>query len=76
MWTDACNKAFVKLKQALISPSIMGYPLNHGGSFYLDVDASGIGLGGVLAQIQSGQERVISHASRALNKAEKKLLYN
>ena len=70
-WTEACNQAFVQLKQALISPNIMGYPLNHGGSFYLDVDASGIGIGGVLAQEQGGHERVISYASRALSKAEK-----
>ena len=49
----------------------MGYPLNNGGPFVLDVDASDVGIGGVLHQIQEGCERVIAYASRALNEAEK-----
>ncbi|XP_052778481.1 uncharacterized protein LOC128215916 [Mya arenaria] len=70
-WTVACEDAFIALKQALIGPDIMGYPLNEAGSFYLDTDASGVGLGAVLSQIQSGRERVIAYASRATNKAER-----
>ena len=49
----------------------MGYPLNGAGEFILDVDASDIGIGGILHQIQEGRERVIAYASRALNKAER-----
>ncbi|KAH3787456.1 hypothetical protein DPMN_165580 [Dreissena polymorpha] len=49
----------------------MGYPLNDGGLFILDVDASGLGIGGVLAQEQKGRERVISYASRAMYRADK-----
>ena len=49
----------------------MGYPLNEAGEFVLDVDASDIGIGGILHQVQDGRERVIAYASRALNKAEK-----
>ncbi len=70
-WTVECAQAFTKLKQALVSPSVMGYPLNDGGDFMLDVDASGVGIGGVLSQIQGARERVIAYASRAMNKAER-----
>jgi len=35
----------------------MNYPLNEGGSFYLDVDASGVGIGAVLSQMQDNNMR-------------------
>ena len=70
LWSQACDEAFEKLKKALISTDVMGYPLNDGGMFVLDVDASDVGIGGVLHQVQEGRERVIAYASRALNKAE------
>ena len=70
-WTAECDKSFDRVKQALVSSDIMWYPLNEAGCFILDVDASDIGIGGVLHQEQNGQEKVIAFASRALNKAEK-----
>ena len=45
----------------------MGYPLNEAGDFILDVDASDVGIGGVLHQVQGDKEKVIAYASRALN---------
>ena len=33
----------------------MGYPQNEGGEFILDVDASDVGIGGVLAHIQNAK---------------------
>ena len=36
------------MKKALVSTDIMGYPLNDGGEFILDVDASDLGIGGIL----------------------------
>ena len=54
-----------------MSTDIMGIPANEGEDFILDVDASDIGIVGVLQEIQEGCERVIAYASRALNKAEK-----
>jgi hypothetical protein len=33
------------VKEILTSPDVMGYPLNDGGTFYLDVDLSGYGIG-------------------------------
>lgn len=71
IWTANCQNAFTSLKVAFTSPPVMGYPKKDAGDFILDVDASGVGIGGVLAQIQDEQERVISYGSRALNKAER-----
>ena len=70
IWGEACDSAFARLKKALVSSDVMGYPLNEGGDFILDVDASDVGIGGVLHQVQQGKEKVIAYASRALNKAE------
>ncbi|MCW4336191.1 MAG: RNase H-like domain-containing protein [Candidatus Thiodiazotropha endolucinida] len=71
IWNEACEKSFQGLKKALVSTDVMGYPLNDAGSFILDVDASDVGIGGILHQVQDDRERVIAYASRALNKAEK-----
>ena len=69
-WTEQCQEAFEKLKEALISPEIMAYPLDEG-EYFLDCDASGYAIGGVLSQMQDGVERVIAYGSKMLNKAER-----
>ena len=69
-WTEQCQEAFEKLKEALISPENMAYPLDEGG-YFLDCDASGYAIGGVLSQMQDGVERVIAYGSKMLNKAER-----
>ena len=40
-------------------------------AYLLDVDASDYGLGGVISQIQNGEEKVIAYSSRTLTPAEK-----
>ena len=71
IWTEACERSFEMVKKALVSSDVMGYPINEGGEFILDVDASDEGIGGILHQEQEGRERVIAYASRALNRAER-----
>ena len=70
VWTVTCETALAEMKRALISTDIMAYPLNNGGKFILDVDASDIDIGGILHQFQ-GDYEVIAYASRSLNKAER-----
>jgi len=70
-WTDRCQEAFDRLKGSLTGHDVMGYPLNEGGTFYLDTDASGVGVGAVLSQVQDNRERVIAYASRSLKKPER-----
>ena len=69
VWTVACAEAFDKLKRALVSAPILAYP-NFREPFLLFVDASSIGMGFTLAQIQNGKEVFIAYNGRGLNKAE------
>jgi hypothetical protein len=68
-WSDECQKAFEHLKMCLVTAPVLAYP-EAKGTFYLDTDASGTGIGGVLAQEQNQQEKVIAYASRTLTKEE------
>ena len=76
LWSQECEAAFTDLKKALVSSDIMGYPLDNAGSFVLDVDASDLGIGAVLHQIQQGQEIVIAYASRSFKQGREKLLHH
>ena len=68
-WTEECQQAFERLKEALISPPILTYPVN-GKEFILDTDASNVAVGAVLSQEIDGQECVVAYMSKALNKHE------
>ena len=57
-WTDECKASFELLKQALTLAPILGYP-RPGGQLVVDTDASDVGLGAVLSQVQDGEERVL-----------------
>ena len=69
-WSEECQEAFIKLKQHLVTAPILAYP-NATDSFVLDTDASSCSIGGVLSQVQEGQEHVIAYFSRSLSSAER-----
>ena len=59
------------LKGCLTQSPILAFPREKG-ALILDTDASDTGLGAVLSQMQEdGKERVISYASRSLNRPER-----
>ena len=57
--------SFEELKLKLTSPPVMAFPLPEA-LFILDTDASNFSIGAVLSQLQNGEERVISYASKRL----------
>ena len=70
-WTSECQAAFEDLKSRLMSASVLAYP-NFDKDFVLETDASYVGLGAVLSQLQkNGKLHFLSYASRALSPAEK-----
>jgi hypothetical protein len=69
-WTETQERSFQMLKRYLISAPILRYP-DFDQPFYLHTDASGTGLGAVLAQREGKQEYAIAYASRSLTKPER-----
>ena len=70
-WTERRNKAFRQLKNALTSAPILGFPREEG-LWYLDTDASDVGTGAVLSQMQDMEERVIAYVSKSLEGSEQR----
>jgi len=68
-WGPEQMNAFCTLKELLISAPILGMPTDSG-MFLLDTDASSVGLGAVISQMQDGKEVVVAYASRSLSNAE------
>lgn len=50
--------AFDELKHLLTTAPVLGYPLNQG-NMILYTDASDVGIGAVLSQVQQDRERVL-----------------
>lgn len=68
IWNDACQNAFVSIKNALMTPPLLHYPnFDKDEKFILQTDASGYALGSILC---NSDRRPIAYASRSLNKAE------
>ena len=70
-WTEAANLAFLTLKTALTTAPVLSFPLPSG-EYLLDTDASDLAVGGVLSQVQDGEEKVIAYSSKKLNKQQRR----
>ena len=71
IWTPECQLAFDGLKRLLTTSPVLAFP-DFSKPFLLETDASGTGLGAVLAQTQEdGTVRPIAYASRTLQKHER-----
>ena len=70
IWDEECHEAFVSLKESLMSTPVLSYP-DYELPFILDTDASKVGTGAVLAQVQGGQERVIAYYSKMMSAEER-----
>ena len=68
-WTPECQEAFEELKARLTSAPVLAYPLDSG-ELFLDTDASDWGIGGILSQVQGGEERVLAYGSRRMSPTE------
>ncbi len=71
LWTEEHQNAFTQLKVKLTSAPVLGYPLVEG-KYILDTDASNHSIGAILAQLQWGEERVITYASNHLTPAQRR----
>ena len=70
-WTKACSDAFGRLQQLLTQASLLGFP-DFSREFILETNASGDGLGAVLAQkLSEGVVHPLAYASRSLQPHEK-----
>lgn len=71
-WDDHCDKAFLALRDGLITAPILAYA-DFKKPFILEIDASHGGLGAVLSQDHDGKRRPIAFASRGLKPTEKNM---
>ncbi|KAL7824273.1 hypothetical protein SRHO_G00342580 [Serrasalmus rhombeus] len=69
-WTQDCQNAFEVIVEKLTSAPVLGFA-DWKLPYVLHTDASTIGLGAALYQVQDGKPRVIAYASRGLSKSEK-----
>ena len=72
VWNDQTQNAFDALKQSLTTAHILSYPMLQDQPFLLDTDASNVGVGAVLSQVQDGEEKVICYYSKCLSRSERK----
>lgn len=71
IWDKRCQDAFNTIKKSLSDPKILSYP-DFSQPFIITCDASKIGCGAVLSQIQNDIEVPIYFASKSFNKAEQR----
>ena len=63
IWTAECQQSFETLKERLLNPPIVAYPI-YDAKFTNFTDSSGYSLSAALTQIQDGHECIISCVGR------------
>lgn len=72
-WTTECREAFNKMKSVLSSYPVLSFPrFGEQDEFIVTTDGSGAGIGGVLSQVQDGEERALGYCSVSFNTAQRK----
>ena len=66
LWGEKEQDALENLKKAFCSTPILAFP-DFDKEFIIDTDASNFAIGGVLSQIQDGEEKVIMYGSKVLS---------
>ena len=76
-WSGACQWSFDKLKHALASAPVLAYPkFGPGNNFILETDASTVGLGAVLSQVQDdGNIYPVAYASHSIDNTRRTMAY-
>lgn len=69
IWSEQCQNSFLELKEKLINPPILTYP-DFTKPFIVTVDASTIGCGAVLSQMNGQNDLPIYFASKTWSKAD------
>lgn len=64
-WTEECERAFIALKTCLCSSPVL-QSADFTQRFLVQVDASAVGIGAVLAQGKPGEERPVLYLSRKM----------
>lgn len=73
-WSVTCQEAFDRLKQLLVDAPLLIFP-NFARGFVMEMDASGVGLGTVLAQqVEDGTLHPVAYASGTLQQQSLKPL--
>ena len=70
VWDTDCLTAFYTLHDSFVHAPILAFPTETG-QYILDTDASNLGLGSVLSQIQGNVECVVAYCSRALRPSQR-----
>lgn len=74
-WDNDCQKSFDHIKDAMISPPILGFPDTSDPfeSYEVVVDSSKLGHGAVLSQFDGKRRKIISYFSKAVQPHHRKL---
>lgn len=72
-WNENADESFKKLKVKLSSPPVLANP-DYNRPFYIQTDASDVGIGAILMQKLDGEERVIAYHSYKLKNAERRYM--